>query len=354
MSQTDNTEVTERPTKYCQHCGQKTFRPHRSVRELLWEFVENWFGYDSKAYKTARALCRPAALTLDYFRNSHHHNHYVTPIRLYIFLSIIFFLLTSFAGLNVTSLDIETQPANKIEQEINQAVEANPLLDDEAKTDLKLDNDALGGDEPNNDIAATEQNQNVNITVEDDLFEGCKNPDDMIVAWPEWLDNYFDSKMVALCDSYDNISYLPKYKQTHAKAQFGLSLVQSAIESLPQAFLFTLPLLALVLKVLYIRRDHLYVEHLVLLIHSHSFMFAAILTYLGWHQLVKVFEWLGYIPVGWALLIWAIVYLYLSMKRLYQQSHVWTIIKFLVFSTIYAIVFSFIMILALMKAMISV
>ncbi|GAA0206100.1 hypothetical protein GCM10009123_11960 [Kangiella japonica] len=347
----DKSEITPN-TKYCQHCGQKNFRPHRSVRELVWEFVENWFGYDSKAYKTARALCRPAALTLDYFRNSHHHIHYVTPIRLYIFLSIIFFLLTSFGGLNVASIDITTQPANKIEQEINQAVDANPLLDEASKSDLKLDNDQDVDDNLNGEPNTIEQS--AEVTGNGELFGGCDNPGDLLAAWPGWLDSYFDAKIAALCDSYDNISYLPRYKQTHAKAQFGLTLLQNAIESLPQAFLLTLPLLALALKLLYLRRNHLYVEHLVLLIHSHSFMFAAILTYLGWHQLEEAFEWLAYIPVSWALLIWAVVYLYLSMKRLYQQSHLWTVIKFVVFSAIYAIVFSFIMILALMKAMITV
>lgn len=360
MSQTDNTKVTEKPTKYCQHCGQKTFRPHRSVRELLWEFVENWFGYDSKAYKTARALCRPAALTLDYFRNSHHHNHYVTPIRLYIFLSIIFFLLTSFGGLNVTALDIKTQPADKIEEEINQAVQANPLLDDGVLDQSPSNQEPETGQAlltpPATDAEVPNSASDGNATpeVNDDLLESCKNPEDMVVVWPEWLDNYFDGKVVALCEAYQDINYLPQYKQTHAKAQFFLKLAQSAIESLPQAFLFTLPLLALVLKVLYIRRNHLYVEHLVLLIHSHSFMFAVILTYLGWHQLEEVFVWLDYIPVGWGLLVWAIIYLYLSMKRLYKQGHIWTIAKFIVFSVIYMMVFGFIMIFALMKAMISV
>ena len=361
MSQSNpKSEPADRSDKYCQHCGQKNFRPHRSVRELLWEFVENWFGFDSKAYKTARALCKPAALTLDYFRNSHHHNHYVTPIRLYIFLSIIFFLLTSFGGLNVTSLDIETQPADKIEEEINQAVQANTLLDEgvleenpsnaETKTEPTLPSNSTPEAEAQNPASGNDANREVN----DDLLESCNSPEDMIVIWPEWLDNYFDGKVASLCEAYQDINYLPQYKQTHAKAQFFLKLAQNAIESLPQAFLFTLPLLALVLKVLYIRRNHLYVEHLVLLIHSHSFMFAVILTYLGWHQLEKVFTWLDYIPVGWALLVWAVIYLYLSMKRLYQQGHIWTIIKFIVFSFIYLMVFGFIMIAALMKAMISV
>ena len=338
--------------KYCQHCGQKNFRPHRSVKELVFEFVENWFGYDSKAFKTARALCRPAALTLDYFRNSHHHNHYVTPIRLYIFLSIIFFLLTSFGGLNVTSIDLKIQPANKIEREINQVVDATPLLDEGSKSELKLDNEKPTNEDSNGGTLSPEQNDAT--TYNGEILTGCKSSEETVVLWPQWLDDYYDAKIDAFCDSYNDISYLPQYKQPHAKAQFGLTLIQNAIESLPQAFLFTLPLLALVLKLLYIRKSHLYVKHLVLLIHSHSFLFAAILAYLGWHQLEETFEWLEYIPVQWALLIWAIVYLYLSMKRLYKQGHAWTVIKFLVFAIVYTIVLSLIIILSLMKAVISV
>ncbi|GAA4359042.1 hypothetical protein [Kangiella marina] len=339
MSQTDSTELAQKPQKYCQQCGQKTFRPHRSVRELLWEFIENWFGYDSKAYKTAKALCRPASLTLDYFRNAHHHNHYVTPIRLYIFLSIVFFLLTSFGGFNLTNLDIANQPA--VEQELNKAVDANPLLDEETKAEIKLDNSQVA------EAIATQQ------TTEDDFAKDCKNSDDMILVWPPALDDYFDRKLGILCEAYLDIQYLPVEKQGQVKAQFWLSIVQSSIESLPQTFLLCLPLLALALKILYIRRSHLYVEHLVLLIHSHSFMFAAILFYLGWHQLVEAIGWLDYVPLGWALLIWTLVYLYLSMKRFYKQGHSWTLFKFITFSIVYSFVFSFIMVFALMRALIS-
>jgi hypothetical protein len=341
MSQTNlKDNSSSKPEKFCQHCGQKTFRPHRSVRELLWEFVENWFGYDSKAYKTARALCKPASLTLDYFRNAHHHNHYVTPIRLYIFLSIIFFLLTSYGGLNLTKININIEPNETVQERVNNAVDATPLLDEQAKDDLKIE-----------DTAQTELDTENEPTV---FFDGCQDYESKINRDEGLLNNFFNKRMQPLCEAYDNIQYLPEEKQEKAKVQLNLSLVQSGIESLPQAFLLTLPILALVLKLLYIRRSRLYVEHLVLLIHSHSFMFAAILLYLGWYQLVKLIGWLDYIPLGWGLLIWALIYIYMSMKRYYQQGHLRTIIKFFIFSIVYSVVLGFILILAMMKAMISV
>ena len=333
----------KQPHKFCQHCGQKTFRPHRSVKELLWEFIENWFGYDSKAYKTAKALCQPAKLSLDYFNNSHHHNHYVTPIKLYIFLSIIFFLLTQFGGLNLTDLKIQVQTSPQAQEQVNLVLRDAPLLEQPELEQPKL---------------PVEETVQPPVAVDEaspsSLIERCKTSHEIINAWPQWLDNYFDKKMDALCEAYTNIQYLPKGKQDQALTEFGLSIVQNAIEFLPQTFLLTLPFLALVLKVLYIRSSHLYVEHLVLLIHSHSFLFAAILVYLGWYQLADSVEWLEGIPVKWGLLIWALVYLYLSMKRFYQQKTFKTITKFILFSISYVVIIGFFLIVAAMKALISI
>ncbi|WP_223670663.1 hypothetical protein [Kangiella shandongensis] len=335
MSQQKTNALTSSPDKYCSQCGQKTFRPHRSVKELLWEFVENWFGYDSKAYKTAAALAKPAALSIDYFKNSHHNNHYVTPIRLYIFLSIIFFLLTSFGGLNLTEIEIDVQTV-LAEKKAKQTIE-------EVQQEAEKPGDIPGtGD-------------NITINGQTAMLNGrCVNSEQIIQLWPQWLDDYFDKKATALCEAYENIQYLPEDKQAKAKVHFGLSLGQSAIEALPQTFLFTMPLLALVLQLLYFMKRHLYVEHLVLLIHSHCYMFAMILLYLGWYQLRQSLSWLEVIPLGWLLLFWVVIYLFISMKRFYGQNYWRTSLKFVAFSLIYLVVFGFITLFAMMAALISV
>lgn len=335
MSQEKSKALTSSPDKYCSQCGQKTFRPHRSVKELLWEFVENWFGYDSKAYKTAAALVKPAALSIDYFRNSHHNNHYVTPVRLYIFLSIVFFLLTSFGGLTLPEIEVDLQAALS-EKEVQQKIEeAQQKAAEPAET--------------------TDTGDKITINGKTAVLNGkCVNSEQIIQLWPQWLDDYFDKKAAALCDAYENIQYLPEDKQAKAKLHFALSLGQSAIEALPQTFLFTMPLLALVLQLLYFMKRHLYVEHLVLLIHSHCYMFAIILLYLGWYQLVQVFNWLDYVSLGTILLVWVVIYLFLSMKRFYRQNFWRTTLKFIVFSTVYLIVFAFITIFAIMAALFSI
>lgn len=344
MSQKNLKAASSKPEKYCQHCGQKTFRPHRSVKELLFEFVENWFGYDSKAYKTARALCKPASLTLDYFRNSHHHNHYVTPIRLYIFLSIIFFLLTQFGGFNLTEIEITQYSDNQAEQRIKEVVAESPIVDEDVKKQL------TEGDSKAAEIIDNSFEGDANV---DSFEQMCQKPEAMFEFSFPWFHSYFTEKAVVLCDAYNNISYLPEDKQPKAKANFFLNIIQSAIESLPQIFLFTTPLLAFVLFLLYIRSKHLYVEHLVLLIHSHCFIFAVILTYLGWHQLAKMSPWLEYIPLGLILLIWVLIYLFMSMKRFYSQGFWLTSLKFIGFSTIYLIVSGFIALFATMAALLS-
>lgn len=331
--------------KYCNQCGQKTFRPHRSVRELLWEFVENWFGFDSKAYKTARALLKPAGLTRDYFRNSHHNNHFVTPIKLYIFLSIIFFLLTQFGGLNLTEIEINLNPTDEVKQDIQEAVAKNPLIEDDVKDAIEQVPTDQADDSIENNISA----DSTIFTVEG----GCEDSSKIFELWPNWLDNYYDKKAATICEAYDNIQYLPEDKQPQAKAHFGLSLAQNIITVLPQTFLFSMPILALALQILYFRSRRLYVQHLVLLIHTHCYMFAMILLYLGWYQLVKMVPFLENLHLGLILLLWIAIYLFMSMKRFYQQNFWWTALKYVVFSGVYLTIFGFIMMFALMAAVLS-
>ncbi|WP_251358830.1 hypothetical protein [Kangiella sp. TOML190] len=354
MSQ-ESSKLTK-PKKYCGQCGQKNFRPNRSLKELFVEFVEDWLGYDSKIYKTAAKLCKPAALSLDYFANSHHKNHYITPIRLYLLLSIIFFVLTKFGGFNVTEIEIEDISPQASQEQKAQALaelqEAKQEVDSEQakaiieqvaqgiKEDLKSEN--TDPTEANQQTDGKPDDQGVQITVSGDTDfssqHGCmRDPAEFVNLWPGWLDRQFDQGAEELCQSYANILYLPKDEQKSAKKQWGLSLAQKAIELIPQTFFLSLPLLALFLGVFYFLSRRLYVEHLVLLMHSHSFMFAAILMYLGWYQLATAVTSLQIIPVEEIFGIGIIVYLFLSQKWFYQRGWWATLWRFSLFGLIYIV-----------------
>ncbi len=121
----------------------------------------------------------------------------------------------------------------------------------------------------------------------------------------------------------------------------------------PQMMFLLLPVFALLLKLLYIRRGHYYLEHLILALYSHSFVLQLLLVHalLSWlatslspsHFLVTP---LGYLTT---LMLCAIpVYLLVSQKVYYRQGWPLTVLKFLFTGLIY----SFMLLAAMICAMV--
>lgn len=328
MSANRPTKITN---KYCDTCGQKNYRPHRSLRELFAEFVEDWLGYDSKLFQTLKALFIPARLSKDYFANSNHKNHYITPIRLYLLLSVIFFILTNFAGFSLTEIKLD---------EIT-VTEAQTTSSEPTKKPTE---------EEGNSISFSSDETQFNSK------KGCiKDPAEMINLWPDFLDQAIDSQVEDLCQKYKGILYLPEEERRETKAQFGLRLAQQAIESIPQTFFLSLPLLAFLLGLFYISRKkkHIYVEHLVVLMHSHSFIFAACLLYLGWYRLESYFPWLDNLQMDFIFLGALLLYVFLTQKWFYQRGWWSTFWRFFLFGVLYLFIVSFVLSLAALIGLLS-
>ncbi|MFZ6052903.1 DUF3667 domain-containing protein [Halocola ammonii] len=77
---------------FCPNCGQKRIKKHETLRDLFQNFLGDYFAYDSKLSKSVRPLLfKPGYLSLEYLRGK--RMHYIPPLRLYIFVSILFFIL---------------------------------------------------------------------------------------------------------------------------------------------------------------------------------------------------------------------------------------------------------------------
>lgn len=79
---------------FCPACGQENHELHLPLRHVLGEVFETVFHFDTKSIRTVRTLVfNPGFLTKEFVRGR--RARYVTPIRLYIFISFLFFLLLS-------------------------------------------------------------------------------------------------------------------------------------------------------------------------------------------------------------------------------------------------------------------
>ncbi|NJM25432.1 MAG: hypothetical protein HC859_08035 [Bacteroidia bacterium] len=106
------------------------------------------------------------------------------------------------------------------------------------------------------------------------------------------------------------------------KGEFSKDFAELFTANAPKVFFFLLPIFALILKLLYVRRDFFYSEHLVFTTNYYNFFYLA-------GSLVML---VGLIPyVGWIkyfLVVWMVVYPLVGMKRMYNQGWFKTFVKF--------------------------
>ena len=79
---------------YCSECGQRDAPPHPSLRELGGEAFAELSGWDGKFAETVRALLRkPGKLTVEFLEGR--RARYLSPLRLYLTCSVIYFLIAA-------------------------------------------------------------------------------------------------------------------------------------------------------------------------------------------------------------------------------------------------------------------
>jgi hypothetical protein len=115
----------------------------------------------------------------------------------------------------------------------------------------------------------------------------------------------------------------------------GRSLHDAAYHAVSRAMFVFLPLLALVMTALYWRPRHYYMEHLLLLIHNHAFVFLAATL---WEIVRHLFP----LPavdtaLALALVVYVAWYVYKSMRCVYGQGRWLTLAKMGVMSVAYVV-----------------
>ena len=110
--------------------------------------------------------------------------------------------------------------------------------------------------------------------------------------------------------------------------------------------------LGLILKLLYIRRDKYYVEHLVFSFHYHAFAFLIVtipLLFMWFNSTVYRFEDIS-LSIGGAIAC-NILYLLIAMKRVYRQGWFKTFIKFCLLNLAYIFIFNLFLFLSLLVSL---
>ncbi len=103
-------KAVEESFKFCPNCGQSTYQ-ESDLKSFTKHFMSDYFTFDSKIFKSITPLfSKPGFLTLEYLQGR--KIQYIAPLRLFIFSSIIFFLLLGLldnSSLETTSLTVDQE-----------------------------------------------------------------------------------------------------------------------------------------------------------------------------------------------------------------------------------------------------
>src|SRR3954454_20659390 len=87
---------------FCAECGQRAVPPHPTLRELGGEAFAELSGWDGKVAGTIRALIRkPGKLTVEFLEGR--RARFVSPLRLYLTCSVMYFLAAASAPSRIQS-----------------------------------------------------------------------------------------------------------------------------------------------------------------------------------------------------------------------------------------------------------
>jgi hypothetical protein len=346
---------------FCSKCGQAAVNYHRSFRHVIIDVLDSFLNWDSKFIRSLGLLLwRPGRLTNRFLEG--HRVRVVHPLRLYLLVSIVFFLCARLIPVSdsttIKSEDMTPEQRAVYEQKMSKLHEKqkkkhsvfNFSMDDKKKTkepaatatpatsesapplEQTTPAEPTPPTEPPPNASPDDFNAAINEVVEKEIAEKTKNhphlqfgPDNHAPTTPfeKWMEQRIKDKI----------------GENGTKSKLFLETLRSNLSTM---MLFCIPIFAFVLKILYMRQKRFYIEHLVYALNIHAFFYlAAIIVVL---ISIGLNSWIPGAPqVLLTLLLSALVFaqIFVSIRAVYRQGWFATFFKFALGSFVYLFVLCF-------------
>ncbi|WP_163710108.1 DUF3667 domain-containing protein [Mangrovibacterium lignilyticum] len=290
---------------YCPNCGQSDSEFDRPFGFVVYDFMGNFFSFDSRFFKTFQYLAlKPGFLTSEFLAGR--RERYAPPFRTFIFLSFLLFLLLQILTGKALKEPIGWEP---------NAAEGVAIVD------------SINKEFSDSSFVLTEEEL-------DTLGSGMEvNVDELLAK------NSLESKLELLSQKIDEKLQEEKGQEdrkTLLQMKRVLSspraLTNAILKYLSWAFFAMLPIFAVFLALFYRKRKMHFIRHLVFSVHVHSFVFLI-------NIVVVVLALIWHLP-GWIYFMAFLmiqVYIYLALRRFYQQRYWKTFVKHMLLGGIYSL-----------------
>ncbi|MEM1056920.1 MAG: DUF3667 domain-containing protein [Bacteroidota bacterium] len=366
------------PGAYCPQCGQKDQPLRTPIHRFVVDTLAEYLGLDGRVWPTLWTLMlKPGRLTQAYVLGR--RQQYIRPLRIYLTASVLFFLLlrlidplgrinadsgssrdladdtTMTAGAYLVRLDSLLEVEAEEDRRQLELIGSLTTRLDSAEQAFIADTTAgrLADPDSLNDARSALGDLQEEVEDEQDDYERMRgSTDDRRLVWRrEQAASYRADSMIRPADLVlasqlavdgdendgpnfngpqwlvggEHLERLQRARTGKEQAEAGIAFGRAVIRYLPTVIFLLLPVYALLLKILYVRRGWYYAEHLVFGLHTHAFAFTLF-------SLFAVTFWLSG-DAMWSLAVfgvsvWVIpVHFILSMKRVYAQGWIKTLVK---------------------------
>jgi len=387
--------------EHCYACGQPTKGLVRHFGSIIGDFVDTVFNIDGRIFRTLGPLLfKPGFLSLEYFAGR--RVRYVSPVRLFVFTCLLAFLASRLSvdtgditaerppievasssmldaktvaeveaardaalaefdkalkespdvpglaiGMQAARQGIEAEAQRRIrELQKAEAAETGDAAADRASTATAADRaagstveaastpasaDAGAEDSPSEAQAAGNRALRSSLNFGNGVWDPETNP--VRIGWlPELANARLNAWIGRAVDNSQRVNSNPRL------------LAEAFLDFLPQTLFVMLPLFALMLKLAYLFKRRLYMEHLIVALHSHAFLSTAVLLLaLATLARTALGEGVLHSALGWvelALVLWMPLYLLIMQKRVYRQGWFLTVLKYSLLGTAYGVLIS--------------
>lgn len=364
-------------SNYCPHCGQINTTKRVPFKIFIHDFLGDYFTFDSRFFRSFVPLLKhPGHLTNEY--NAGRRSLYILPLRLYVFTTVFFFFVISLnnkIGKNAADIDAPVGNRDTLAQVVDRYGATIPadirvLIVDEidgryrllpkSKTEERVYRDSLAyliGQQVHR-LSQLERN----LLAENILRHFHVGPAKRRSNEPADLDSLrhflsnrsgLGTNTAQLMSEFDSRFRIDMRKEPLTEWEPGLSfslqfseddttdtgwqrfldkkvehlanqgeagnriLLREMLNQVPKVMFLVLPLFALILKLLYIRKKIFYISHLIFALHAHTVLFL--------YLLIAILIPPKAVTITVLFFIW--LHLFIALKNVYRQSFIMTFLK---------------------------
>ncbi len=319
---------------YCPNCGQKAAED-LTFGVLFNNTISNYFSYDARFLKSFIPLVlKPGFVAREFIKGR--RLKYLHPAQYYLFVSVIFFFLFSISTRRNTE-NVDNILEKGLENSRNFSLDSleGKKMDSIgfAKTIEAIENAQFKMDEEDRKILDSLKNSGGNFNTSFNTVDGVnlgqnelRKLDSLIkIEAPE-------EEKLAIFGVNEETGMFNKFMAKQALKLYessGKGILNAFYDTIPISMFFLIPIFALILKILYFKRTK-FAHSMVFSFYYFTFLFIVLSLMLLINYIIDIPNW-----IDWLIGLSTFIYLWISLKRFYEQGYFVSFMKLGILSFVY-------------------